>query len=104
MSWGELTCYYHWQAPEESPCTPELLTCNKKCPFYKSAIEEEILVPAKHVPAKAGSGNQIEIKCVKCGCTDSRACIVAGVPCHWITKDFKTQKGLCSACARIHDD
>lgn len=31
--------------------------------------------------------------CQVCGCTDSRACVVRGVPCHWVEED------LCSACA-----
>ena len=31
--------------------------------------------------------------CRQCGCTDVRACRVAGVPCCWVQDD------LCSACA-----
>jgi hypothetical protein len=30
--------------------------------------------------------------CRKCGCTDARACITGGAPCHWVEAD------LCSAC------
>lgn len=36
-------------------------------------------------------------KCRKCGCTESRACLVEGVPCWWIEDD------LCSACG-LHCD
>lgn len=32
-------------------------------------------------------------RCRECGCTEARACTVAGVPCMWIGED------LCSACA-----
>lgn len=32
-------------------------------------------------------------RCAKCGCTDTRPCTVAGVPCCWIGPK------LCSACA-----
>lgn len=32
-------------------------------------------------------------RCSRCGCTDDRACVVAGVPCCWIGPE------LCSACA-----
>ena len=32
-------------------------------------------------------------KCRLCGCTEDRACVVAGEPCHWVEPD------LCSACA-----
>ena len=31
-------------------------------------------------------------KCRVCGCTDLNACLVKGVPCHWVGPD------LCSAC------
>jgi hypothetical protein len=31
-------------------------------------------------------------KCRICGCTNAIACIVEGVPCHWIEDD------LCSNC------
>lgn len=31
-------------------------------------------------------------KCRACGCTDDKACVVKGVPCHWVEID------LCSAC------
>lgn len=31
-------------------------------------------------------------RCRECGCTDARACVVDGVPCHWVEQD------LCSAC------
>lgn len=35
--------------------------------------------------------------CRVCGRTEFDACIVDGVPCHWVGPD------LCSACAGIHD-
>lgn len=38
--------------------------------------------------------------CRICGCTDDRACVTNGTPCHW------AQPGLCSACvpvARLQD-
>ncbi len=34
-----------------------------------------------------------ERKCRKCGCTEKRACVKEGTPCHWVERD------LCSACA-----
>jgi hypothetical protein len=34
--------------------------------------------------------------CWVCGCTDSRACVTNGVPCHWVEED------LCSACAGMN--
>jgi hypothetical protein len=34
-------------------------------------------------------------KCRVCGCFDTRACSVLGVPCCWINVD------LCSACATL---
>lgn len=40
---------------------------------------------APHLPRSAA--------CRICGCTEHRACVVAGLPCHWIEPD------LCSACA-----
>jgi len=33
--------------------------------------------------------------CRECGCTDSAACLVAGVPCMWVEAD------LCSGCASV---
>jgi hypothetical protein len=36
-----------------------------------------------------------EARCVKCGCTDSRAC--AG-GCSWATVDRKAGVGICSSC------
>lgn len=40
--------------------------------------------------------------CRACGCTDKAACVVAGVPCHWVEED------LCSACveapAKVEED
>lgn len=35
--------------------------------------------------------------CRVCGCTDARACVVDGVPCHWSGPD------LCSACLSRDD-
>ena len=37
------------------------------------------------------------MNCRKCGCTDDRACVTDGVPCHWVAP------GLCSACVRVGD-
>jgi ParB family chromosome partitioning protein len=37
-------------------------------------------------------------KCRVCGCTDDNACVVEGVPCHWVEED------LCSACAEKKAD
>jgi hypothetical protein len=34
------------------------------------------------------------VECRGCGCTDWNACVVNGVPCHWVEAD------LCSACPR----
>lgn len=31
--------------------------------------------------------------CRVCGCTQNNACVIAGVPCHWV------EPNLCSACA-----
>ncbi|MEA2991648.1 MAG: hypothetical protein QOD40_568 [Alphaproteobacteria bacterium] len=36
--------------------------------------------------------------CRACGCTEERACIVGGVPCHWVEAD------LCSACDEAAGD
>ena len=33
--------------------------------------------------------------CRLCGCTDRRACVTAGAPCHWVAAE------VCSACVRI---
>lgn len=38
-------------------------------------------------------GANAEGTCRVCGCTDSRACVTNGAPCHWVEAD------LCSACA-----
>lgn len=32
--------------------------------------------------------------CIDCGCTDNRACVVGGVPCHWVS----LRPPICSAC------
>lgn len=37
--------------------------------------------------------------CRVCGCDDDRACIVDGVPCHWVVLDIDTPTGIYSACA-----
>lgn len=42
------------------------------------------------IPPPAGDGGR---KCRACGCTETMACVVEGVPCHWVAED------LCSACA-----
>lgn len=34
------------------------------------------------------------MKCRGCGCSDFNACVIDGVPCHWVEND------LCSVCAR----
>jgi hypothetical protein len=36
-------------------------------------------------------------QCRRCGCTDSNACIIDGVPCHWVSLD----PPICSACADL---
>jgi hypothetical protein len=33
--------------------------------------------------------------CRLCGCTDRRACVTAGIPCHWVAAE------VCSACVQI---
>jgi hypothetical protein len=43
---------------------------------------------AKTTPTLAGVAT-----CRGCGCTDTKACVVDGEPCHWVEAD------LCSACA-----
>lgn len=35
--------------------------------------------------------------CRECNCTDDNACVVGGVPCHWV------EPNLCSACATDDD-
>ena len=35
-----------------------------------------------------------EQKCRFCGCTDKKACVVDGIPCHWVFPD------ICSACMK----
>lgn len=35
-----------------------------------------------------------ERKCRICECTNSKACMIEGVPCHWIEED------LCSSCEK----
>jgi hypothetical protein len=40
----------------------------------------------------SGEGSRLRF-CLVCGCTDTRACVVAGVPCHWARPE------ICSACA-----
>lgn len=42
-------------------------------------------------------GAPIEHTCIKCGCTDSRACVTNGEACHWSAK-YADGTGLCSAC------
>lgn len=43
-------------------------------------------------------------KCVQCGCTDNRACVVGGVPCHWLRVDYDRGEGVCSVCPEaLHD-
>jgi hypothetical protein len=37
------------------------------------------------------------MNCSSCGCTDDDACVIQGVPCHWV------EPGLCSACAPDDD-
>jgi len=47
--------------------------------------------------------------CIKCGCTDMRACVTDGIPCSWTQTSVKTlmhggrsfapdELGICSAC------
>lgn len=37
--------------------------------------------------------------CRGCGCTDERACVTGGVPCHWVSPRW------CSACdEKAHND
>ena len=38
-------------------------------------------------------------KCIKCGCTDDRACPGG---CSWVWVDRKKGKGLCSQCGPTH--
>lgn len=35
--------------------------------------------------------------CLRCKCTDTRACVTNGVPCHWV-KIYDAKRGICSAC------
>lgn len=34
-------------------------------------------------------------QCIYCGCSEEKACVVRGVPCHWAIK----QPPVCSACS-----
>lgn len=44
-------------------------------------------------------------RCISCGCTESRACLVTHwgklQGCSWILLDNKRKEGLCSACATV---
>lgn len=41
-----------------------------------------------------------EIRCVGCGCTDSKPCFdLAGQPCYWAAVNEESGSGLCSLCA-----
>lgn len=40
----------------------------------------------------------MEYECVGCGCTDHKACVVDGVPCHWLALDRVMGVGVCSCC------
>jgi hypothetical protein len=35
-------------------------------------------------------------KCKHCGCTETRACMVNGVPCHWYVRPDENGVGVCS--------
>jgi len=37
------------------------------------------------------------LSCRVCGCNDYNACVVEGVPCHWVEAE------LCSVCAALGD-
>jgi hypothetical protein len=60
------------------------LVCSNAMADAVAALEEE---------ADCDFQDQDEDKCRVCGCTESRACVTEGVPCHWAEPD------LCSACA-----
>lgn len=36
--------------------------------------------------------------CIGCGCTDLRACVSHGQPCHWLEVDYAQGVGVCSSC------
>lgn len=36
--------------------------------------------------------------CIGCGCTDRRACVTDGGPCHWLKVDYPAGVGVCSEC------
>lgn len=50
--------------------------------------------PERYVAANVPAG-----KCRVCGCSELRACLVAGVPCHWAEAPGPDGLGLCSGCA-----
>ena len=68
----------------------------------KTAKPKNVKAKAKKAPASQGrppgkawqellAGDKKRV-CRVCGCTDAKACVVDGVPCHWVEPD------LCSAC------
>lgn len=40
----------------------------------------------------------MDCECVGCGCTDTRACLNQGQPCHWLLVDKELCIGVCSSC------
>ena len=50
--------------------------------------------PRSEKPLRGGVLKGPDVRtCVVCGCTEARACVSNGVPCHWV------KPNLCSACA-----
>ena len=44
-----------------------------------------------------------KVRCIRCGCTEDRACPVANgdgsIGCSWVMADLHRRVGLCTACA-----
>ena len=43
---------------------------------------------------QSGELSKSDWVCAKCGCTEEKACVIDGVPCHW------KYKNMCSACLK----
>lgn len=57
-----------------------------------AAIQEIIAAAKAKFAADRAAGIPIPMVCRGCGCTETRACLTEGVPCHWVSPRW------CSAC------
>lgn len=83
---------YSWHLVDVYRLAEPFAVCGRQR-LFQVEVSDAVVNGYTETLAAGHLGNKLgRRRCRICGCTDDRACVTDGVPCHWVEDD------LCSAC------